>query len=145
LKPAPPFRRGRSRAAVLLLGLLAALALALAVIGIYGIASYSVAQRAGEIGLRMALGAQRRQVLLAVVRETALLAASGIALGIGLAFVATRLAGSYISGLLYKVGSTDPQTFAGVALMLALVAVGAAYLPGRRATRVSPVVALRTE
>jgi ABC-type antimicrobial peptide transport system permease subunit len=117
----------------------------LTIVGIYCITSYSVAQRTGEIGLRMALGAQRGQVLRRVVLDTGLLAAAGIGLGVGLALALARLADSHPSALLYKVPANDPLTFGGVAAMLALIALGAAYLPGRRATRVDPVVALRTE
>jgi predicted permease len=135
----------RSRLGLLLLSILAALALILAMVGIYGITSYSVAQRRREIGLRMALGAQRMQVLKLIVRETGLLAGLGIVLGIGLAFVLTRLAQSYVSVLLYGIGPTDPATFAGVVLVLVLVALGAAYLPGRRAAQVSPMTVLRAD
>lgn len=135
----------KSRLSLLLLALLSILALTLALVGIYGITSYTVAQRTREIGLRMALGARREQVLRLVVRETGLLAALGIALGVGLALLLTRVAGSYLSALLYQVTSTDPMTFVGVAVALGLVALGAAYLPGRGATRVSPMTALRTD
>ncbi|HWM94153.1 MAG TPA: ABC transporter permease [Thermoanaerobaculia bacterium] len=135
----------KSRLSLLLLTLLSILALTLAMVGIYGITSYTVAQRRREIGLRMALGAQREQVLRLVVRETGLLAILGIALGVGLALVLTRVGASYISALLYDVTSTDPMTFVGVAVALALVALGAAYFPGRGATRVSPMTALRTD
>jgi len=135
----------KNRLSLLLLSLLAVLALILAMVGIYGITSYSIALRTREIGLRMALGARPGEVLLRVVRETAWLAVSGIVLGIGLAFPLVHAAASYISVLLYRVESTDPMTFAGVALVLALVALGAAYLAGRRATRVSPMVALRAD
>ena len=135
----------KSRLSLLLLALLSILALTLALVGIYGITSYSVAQRRREIGLRLALGAQREQVLRLVVRETGLLAVLGIALGVGLALVLTRVAALHLSALLYGVTSTDPMTFVGVAVTLALVALGAAYLPGRGATRVSPMTALRTD
>ena len=135
----------KSRLSLLLLTLLSILALVLAMVGIYGITSYTVAQRTREIGLRLALGAQREQVLRLVVRETGLLAILGIALGVGLALVLTRVAASYLSAMLYEVTSTDPMTFVGVAVALALVALAAAYLPGRGATRVSPMSALRTD
>jgi putative ABC transport system permease protein len=131
------------RFSLLLLGLFAALALVLSVVGIYGITSYSVVQRTRELGLRMALGAQPAEVLALVVKEAGALAALGVALGVVAAFAATRT--RWMTVLLYKVGATDPLTFAGVALGLALVALVAAYLPGRRATRVSPMVALRTD
>ncbi|HVR08952.1 MAG TPA: ABC transporter permease [Thermoanaerobaculia bacterium] len=135
----------KNRLGLLLLGALAVLALTLTIVGVYGITSYSVTQRTGEIGLRMALGAQRRQVLLRIVWDIGLLAALGIGLGMVLALAVTRVAASYISVVLYKVTVTDPLTFVGVAALLAAVALGAAYFPGRRATQVSPVVALRTE
>ncbi|HSG38176.1 MAG TPA: ABC transporter permease, partial [Thermoanaerobaculia bacterium] len=135
----------KSRLSLLLLTLLAILALVLAMVGIYGITAYSVAQRTREIGLRMALGAQRAEVLRMVVRETGMLVLLGIVVGVGLAFALTRLATSYISVLLYQVQSTDPMTFVGVSLVLALVALVASYLPGRRATRVNPMMAMRTD
>lgn len=135
----------KNRLSLLLLGTLAALALALAVVGIYGVTAYSVAQRTREIGLRMALGAQRMQVLKMIVRETGRLTVVGIVLGLALAYALTRVAASSVSVLLYEVGLTDPVTFAGVVLVLTLVALAAAWLPGRRATRVSPMSALRLE
>lgn len=135
----------KSRLSLLLLSILAALALTLAMVGIYGITSYSVGQRKREIGLRMALGAQPTQVLRLIVQETGLIALLGILLGVGLAFALARLAASSISVLLYEVGLADPVTFIGVILVLVLVALGAAYLPGRRATRVSPMAALRID
>lgn len=135
----------KNRLSLLLLALLAILALTLAVIGIYGITSYSVNQRTREIGLRMALGAQRSEVLKLVVRETGILALVGIALGVALSFALARVASTQMSALLYKIQSTDPATFLGVAVVLAVVALAAAWLPGRRATRVSPMVALRAD
>jgi putative ABC transport system permease protein len=137
----------KSRFSLLLLSFLAVLALILAVIGIYGITTYTVTQRTREIGLRMALGARPGSVLGLVVKETGLLAMTGIVIGTALAYWLTRTAAtsSYLSSLLYEVKSTDPATFAGVAVVLVLVALGAAYLPGRRATRVSPMIALRMD
>ncbi len=126
---------------LVLLGLFAGLALALAVIGIYGMTAYSVTQRTREISLRMALGAQPRRVLRLVVREAGALAVIGVAVGLAVAVALTRL----LSSLLYGVGSTDPLTFAAVALGLTLVALLAAWVPGLRATRVDPMLALRTE
>jgi putative ABC transport system permease protein len=134
------------RFSLLLLALFAGLALILAVIGIYGITAYSVAQRTREMGLRMALGAQPREVVWLVVREAGLLAGIGVLLGVlAAAVVYKSLLAVWLSTLLYKVGTTDPLTFVAVALGLALVALVAAYLPGRKATRVSPMVALRAE
>ncbi|HKH45581.1 MAG TPA: ABC transporter permease [Thermoanaerobaculia bacterium] len=137
----------KSRFSLLLLSVLAVLSLVLAVVGIYGITAYSIAQRTREIGLRMALGARPGEVLRLVVGETARLAALGIVLGLALAWVLARTAAaaSYLSSLLFEVTATDPATFAGVAAALLLAALAAAWLPGRRATRVSPMEALRSE
>jgi len=129
------------RFSMVLLGVFAGLALVLAAVGIYGITSYSVAQRTREMGLRMALGAEPGTVLRMVLREAGTLALVGLATGLLLALAATRV----MASLLFGVGSTDPATFAAVAIALALVSLTAAYLPGRRATRVDPMVALRAE
>ncbi|HEY3567304.1 MAG TPA: ABC transporter permease [Thermoanaerobaculia bacterium] len=126
---------------MVLLGAFAALALALAAVGIYGITAYSVAQRTREMGLRMALGARPGAVLGLVLREAGSLALAGLAAGLVLAFAATRV----MASLLFGVGASDPLTFASVAATLALVALFAAWVPGRRATQVDPMVALRTE
>jgi putative ABC transport system permease protein len=119
----------------------AALALGLAAVGIYGVMAYSVTQRTHEIGIRMALGAQRQDVLKQVLTEGARLAAFGLALGLAGSLVATRL----IATLLFGVKPTDPLTFAAVAVILASVTLAACYIPSRRATRVEPMVALRYE
>jgi putative ABC transport system permease protein len=131
----------KPRFSLLLLGLFAVLALVLSIIGIYGITSYSVSQRTREVGLRMALGAEPKGIVQMIVGETGLLAGLGIVIGLAAAYALSRV----MASLLYGVAATDPVTFVSVALGLALVALIAAYLPGRRATRVSPVVALRTE
>jgi putative ABC transport system permease protein len=117
------------------------IALALASIGVYGVLSYSVSQRTQEIGVRMALGATRQRVFALVVRHGAGLAALGVALGILGAAGVTRV----VKSLLYNVGATDPISFAGTALLLALVALAASYIPARRATAVDPIDALRSE
>ena len=117
------------------------IALVLAAVGVYGVISYGVSQRTQEIGVRVALGAQRRHVVNMVVRQGLTLATIGIALGIGGAFGVTRV----VKSLLVGVTPTDPLSFVGVAVFLGLVAALASYVPARRATRVDPIVALRFE
>ena len=117
----------------------ALLALVLAAIGIYGVISYGVSQRRQEIGIRMALGARPADVLATVLREGAVLAAAGTALGLAGALALTR----YLASLLYEVSATDPAVLAASTGILVAIAMGAAFLPARRATRVDPVIALR--
>ncbi|HET7584258.1 MAG TPA: ABC transporter permease [Gemmatimonadaceae bacterium] len=132
---------GQRRLSMLLLGLFAGLAMLLASVGIYGVMSYSVAQRTRELGVRMALGAARGRVLALVLRQGMVLALLGVAIGLAGAFWLTRL----VSSQLYAVRATDPATFVTVALLLIAVAALASFLPALRATRVDPVVALREE
>jgi putative ABC transport system permease protein len=124
-----------------LLGILAALSLALAVIGIYGVMSYNVARHTREIGIRLALGARSTHIHRLIVGRGAALALAGVLTGLGLALGLTRL----MSGLLFGVSTTDPATFAGIAAVLFAVALVACYVPARRAVRVDPLVALRYE
>ena len=124
-----------------LLAVFGALALILAVIGVYGVLSYSVNQQTREIGIRMAMGAQTSRVLGLVVGQGMRLAAAGLILGLIVAFAATRV----LSSLLFGVSAHDPLTFVGVSLVLALAAVLACYIPARRATKVDPIIALRYE
>jgi predicted permease len=126
---------------LLLVGMFAAAALALAAVGIYGVVSFSVTRRTQEIGIRIALGAQRSGVLRLVVGEGGRLAVLGVAIGIAASFVITRL----LSSLLFGVSATDPITFVGVAVLLCLVALLASYIPARRAMRLDPTIALRYE
>jgi ABC-type antimicrobial peptide transport system permease subunit len=113
----------------------------LACIGLYGLMSYTVTRRTREIGIRVALGAQRENILWMVLREGLVMALFGIAIGIPSALVATRL----IASMLFGISTNDLPTITGVALLLLLVALLAGFLPARRASGIDPVVALRTE
>jgi putative ABC transport system permease protein len=131
----------RQRFSMLLLGVFAGLALILAAVGIYGVISYSVAQRTREIGLRMALGAQRSDVVKMVVGQGLKLVLIGVAFGLAAAFVLTRV----MSSLLFGVSATDPVTFIIISLVLIGVALLASFIPARSATKVDPMIALRAE
>ncbi len=131
----------RRRFAMLSLGLFALAAMILAAVGIYGVISYSVAQRAREIGIRVALGAQTRNVLKLVIGQGMLLAGVGVGAGLIAAFAITRV----MASLLFGVGATDPLTFAAIALLLAGVALLACWIPARRAAKVDPMIALRCD
>jgi predicted permease len=126
---------------MLLLGLFASMALLLAALGIFGVMSYAVAQRAREIGIRMALGARPASVMRMVLGNAATLILSGIALGLAGALALSRT----LSGLLFNLSPTDPSTLGGVAILLTAVALIASYLPARQATRVDPLQTLRSE
>ena len=131
----------RQRFSMLLLGLFAALALLLASIGIYGVMSYSVAQRTREIGIRMALGARRADVLQMTVKQALNLVAIGMVIGLAAAFLLTRV----LASLLFGIRATDPITFIGISVVLLAVAILASYLPALRATKVDPIIALRAQ
>ena len=131
----------RQRFSMLLLAIFAAVALVLAAVGIYGVMSYSVAQRTHEIGIRMALGAQTSAVLKLAVGYGVKLVLAGIAIGLIAALALTRV----MATLLFGVTATDPTTFALISLLLVAVAAIASYIPARRATRVNPIIALRYE
>jgi putative ABC transport system permease protein len=131
----------RQRFSMLLLGLFAALALLLASIGIYGVMSYSVAQRTREIGIRIALGARRADVLQMTVKQALKLVGVGMMIGLAAAFLLTRV----LASLLFGISATDPITFIGISVVLLAVAILASYVPALRATRVDPITALRAQ
>ena len=131
----------KPRVNMILLAVFAGLALALASIGIYSVMAYSVAERTREIGIRMAMGAQAEDVVKLVLKQGTVLIAAGAGLGLAAAFAFTRV----ISSFLFGVSPTDPTTFAGIAVLLGVVALLACYFPARRATKVDPMVALRYE
>jgi putative ABC transport system permease protein len=133
--------QARPRFLTLLLTLFAGVALVLAAVGIYGVISYSVAQRTSEFGIRIAMGARPSDVIGMVLGQGLMLGAIGVVLGAAGAFALTRL----IRGLLFGISSFDPLTFAVMAVVLAAVTLVACWLPARRATRVDPMVALRYE
>jgi len=125
----------------LLLAIFAGLAACLAMAGVYGVMAYVVGQRSNEIGLRMALGAGSGDVLRLVLRQGLTLAAIGLALGLAVALAASRL----LTSMLFEVKPNDPLTYAGVALLLGVVALAASYIPARRAAQIDPLAALRQE
>ena len=127
---------------MILLGAFAGLALLLASVGIYGVISYSVAQRVHEIGIRMALGAKKRNIFRMVIGQGLRLTLFGLAIGTITALILARLLSSF-SQLLYGVGTKDPLTFTAVSLLLAGVAILACFIPARRATHLDPMIALR--
>jgi len=131
---APRFR-------TLVLGIFAAIAVCLAMAGVYGVMAYLVSQRSSEIGLRMALGAKPADISRLVLREGMLLAAGGLVLGLAGAIAITRL----LTSMLFEVKPGDPATYVSVALLLAIVTLAASYIPAHRAAKVDPLVALRQE
>ena len=131
----------QSRFSVLLIGIFSGLALVLAIIGIYGVMAYEVAQRTHEIGIRMALGAGRAGIVSMIARQSLPVAILGIVTGLAAAAALARL----MRGMLYQIDPVDPATFGAVALLVLLVATLAALVPARRAMRVDPMIALRHE
>jgi ABC-type antimicrobial peptide transport system permease subunit len=141
LRSSVEFASMRERIAGTFVGAFGLLALILAAVGIYGVIAYTTRQRTREIGIRMALGAQRVQVLGLVLSQGLRLTLIGLVLGLALSLALTRFLGS----LLFGIAPTDALTFGGVALLLSAVALGACYIPARRATVVDPMVVLRYE
>jgi putative ABC transport system permease protein len=131
----------RQRFSMVLLGVFAGLALVLAAVGIYGVMSYSVAQRTREIGIRMALGAQRTDVLKITVTQGLKLVGFGLLIGLAVALVLTRV----MASLLFRISATDPITFVAISLVLLAVAILASYVPALRATKVDPIIALHAQ
>ena len=132
---------GQTRFMMFLLGVFSATAFILAVIGIYGVIAYSVRQRTHELGIRMALGAGRSDILRLVIGNALLLTGTGIVIGLAGSMAVTRL----LESLLYDTSATDPLTFIASAILFVLVAAAASYIPARRATLIDPTDALRTE
>jgi putative ABC transport system permease protein len=131
----------RRRFTLLLLGLFACIALLLATTGIYGVTTYAVTQRTREIGIRIALGAQPRDVVRLIVGQGMVLILIGVTIGSAGAFALTRV----MASLLFEVTSADPETFIVIGILLTLVALFASYIPAHRATRIDPLIALRYE
>ena len=132
---------GGTRFEAVLLGIFGGLAFLLTAVGLYGVISYTVARRTREMGIRLALGANRRAITRMVVRNGTLLACTGVVIGLAAAFLMTRL----VAGLLHGVGPTDPLTFVCAPIALIAIAVLASYIPARRAANVDPMVTLRQE
>ena len=131
----------KTRFSAMLLMVFASVALVLAAVGIYGVMAYSVEQRTREIGIRMALGAGRRDVVAMVVRQGMMLACAGVIIGLGAAWALTR----FLASLLYQVSTTDTASFLSISITLGIVALAASLIPAYRATKVDPMVALRYE
>jgi len=131
----------RPKAYAVFLAVFASVALVLAMIGIYGVIAYEVTQRIQEIGIRMALGANARQVIVLVMKHAATMTAVGLGVGLAGAVASTRI----LTSLLFGLSPQDPVTFAAIPALFAIVALCASYLPARRATKVDPLIALRNE
>jgi putative ABC transport system permease protein len=131
----------RERLFMLVLGIFSTVAFVLAAVGVYGVINYLVTQRTHEIGVRLALGAQRRDVLRLIIRQGMAPALIGVSLGIAGSFALTRV----LSQLLYGVSPTDPETFTAISLLISGVALLASYIPARRASKIDPIVALRNQ
>jgi putative ABC transport system permease protein len=132
---------GGTRFEAVLLGVFGGLAFLLTAVGLYGVISYTVARRSREMGIRLALGANRKAITTMIVRNGTLLACAGVAIGLAAAFLLTRL----VAGSLYGVGPTDPLTFVCAPVALVSIAVLASYIPARRAANVDPMVTLRQD
>jgi ABC-type antimicrobial peptide transport system permease subunit len=132
---------GSQRFLMVLVGIFASVALLLALAGVYGVQSYSVAQQTAEIGIRVAIGASRPQILRRVILQAMRPAFLGVAVGLAGAFALS----SFMASLLFQVEASDPGTYAGVAILLLLTALVSSWLPARRASKVDPVIAFRTE
>jgi ABC-type antimicrobial peptide transport system permease subunit len=135
----------RERLVATLSGVFGLVALALICIGLYGLMAFTVSRRTAEIGIRMALGASRSRVRWLVTRQALTIVLTGLAIGVPVAWVTGRLAARQLSSLLYEVTATDPIAIAAAIGVLVLVAMGAASLPARRAARIDPAMALRSE
>jgi putative ABC transport system permease protein len=131
----------RTSFTLVMLGIAGTMALLLGAVGLYGVIAYSVSRRTREIGIRIALGAQQNNVMRLILGEGMLVILIGLAIGLASSLALTR----FLSSLLFGVTATDPITFAAVAVLLAVVALAACYIPARRAMRVDPIVALRYE
>jgi len=135
--------RAQPRFILLVLGIFSAVALVLAIVGIYGVLSYSVEQRRQELGIRLALGAEKSDILRLVVRHGLMLTMAGVAIGLVAAFAASWLMASLLAGVLYKISARDLTTFVMAPVAFLVIALLASYVPARRATQVDPNEALR--